>query len=114
MDFHYWTQPLPIWTSWYAAKLPAWFQKLSVVCVLIIEIGLPLLIFGPRLLRYMAFSGFTLLMLLIAGTGNYNFFNPLTMLLALTLLARYAMPDYLSPHRQHEHLRPFHSIDGLP
>ena len=95
MDFHYWTQPLPIWTSWYAAKLPAWFHKLSVVCVLIIEIVLPLLIFGPRLLRYMAFSGFTVLMLLIAGTGNYNFFNPLTMLLALTLLDDSVWPRFL-------------------
>ena len=20
LDYHYWTQPLPIWTSWYAAQ----------------------------------------------------------------------------------------------
>ncbi len=86
MDFHYWTQPLPIWTSWHAAKLPPWCQKLSVVGVYIIELGLPWFIFGPRLLRYAAFGGITLLMLLIAGTGNYNFFNLLTFLLALTLL----------------------------
>ena len=46
---HYWTQPLPIWTSWYATKLPQWFQKLSVVFVFVVELGLPWLIFGPRL-----------------------------------------------------------------
>ena len=51
LNFHYWTQPLPVWTSWYAAKLPEWFQKLSVIVVLVIELGTPWLIFGPRRLR---------------------------------------------------------------
>ena len=86
LDYHYWTQPLPIWTSWYAAKLPAWFQKLSVVFVFIVELGLPWCIFAPRRLRYVAFGGITLLMFLISVTGNYNFFNLLTFVLALTLL----------------------------
>jgi len=44
LDFHYWTQPLPIWTSWYAAKLPSWFPKLSVIVVFLIEMGLPWLL----------------------------------------------------------------------
>ncbi|MCH8150521.1 MAG: lipase maturation factor family protein, partial [Planctomycetes bacterium] len=95
MDYHYWTQPLPTWISWYAAKLPPWIQRLSVVGVLIIELVLPFLIFGPRLLRYIAFSGFMLLMLLIAGTGNYTFFNLLTVLFALTLLDDRIWPRFL-------------------
>ncbi len=95
LDFHYWTQPLPIWTSWFAAKLPQWFQKLSVVGVLAIELGLPWFIFGPRVLRYIAFGGFALLMLLIAATGNYNFFNLLTFVLALALLDDRAWPRFL-------------------
>lgn len=41
LNYHYWTQPLPNWTSWYAAKLPVWFQKLSVVGVFLIEMLLP-------------------------------------------------------------------------
>jgi hypothetical protein len=86
MEFHYWTQPLPIWTSWYADKSPSWSQSASVVGVLIIELGLAIFIFGPRLTRYLAFAGITLLMLLISSTGNYNFFNLLTVVLALTLL----------------------------
>jgi predicted DCC family thiol-disulfide oxidoreductase YuxK len=72
LDFHYWTQPLPIWTSWYAAKLPEWFQKLSVSFVFVVELGLPWLIFGPRLLRYLACGGITLLMLLIAATSLHQ------------------------------------------
>jgi lipase maturation factor 1 len=95
LNFHYWTQPLPIWTSWYAAKLPEWFQKLSVVFVLIVELGAPWLMFGPRALRYVACGAVTLLMLLIAATGNYNFFNLLTIVLALTLLDDKAWPRFL-------------------
>jgi hypothetical protein len=95
LDFHYWTQPLPIWTSWYAAKLPEWFQKLSVVFVLFVELVLPWFIFGPRLLRYFACGGITLLMVLIAVTGNYNFFNLLTVVLALMLLDDKAWPQSL-------------------
>ncbi len=95
LGYHYWTQPLPIWTSWYAAQLPAWFQKLSVIGVLFIELVLPWLVFGPRILRYIACGGIILLMLLIAATGNYNFFNFLTMILALTLLDDRIWPQFL-------------------
>ncbi len=95
LDFHYWTQPLPIWTSWYAAKLPHWFQALSVVAVLGVELVLPWFIVGPRYLRYVACAGFTLLMLLISATGNYNFFNLLTIALALTLVDDRAWPRWM-------------------
>lgn len=95
LNFHYWTQPLPIWTSWYAAKLPEWFQKLSVIGVFVIELGTPWLIFGPRKLRYVAGGAITLLMALIAATGNYNFFNLLTVALALLLLDDRAWPNFL-------------------
>jgi hypothetical protein len=93
--FHYWTQPLPIWTSWYAAQLPEWFQKTSVAFVLIIELVFPWLIFGPRRCRYVAFAGISILMALIAATGNYNFFNLLTVVLAITLLDDSAWPAWL-------------------
>jgi len=48
--------------------------------------GFPLLIFGPRTLRLAACAGVVLLQLLIFATGNYNFFNLLTVALALLLL----------------------------
>jgi lipase maturation factor 1 len=95
LNFHYWTQPLPLWTSWYVAQLPEWFQKLSVVFVFIVELVLPWLILGPRLLRYIACGGIVLLMLLISATGNYNFFNLLTIILALTLLDDKIWPRFL-------------------
>lgn len=95
LDFHYWTQPLPIWTSWYAAKLPEWWQKLSVVFLFIVELILPWFIFGPRRLRYVACGGIVTLMLLIAATGNYNFFNLLAIALAILLLDDRAWPGFL-------------------
>jgi lipase maturation factor 1 len=95
LDFHYWTQPLPIWTSWYAAKSPEWFQKLSVVFLFLVELGSPWLIFGPRRLRHIACGGISLLMLLIAITGNYNFFNLLAIVLAMTLLDDAMWPSFL-------------------
>jgi len=95
LDYHYWTQPLPLWTSWYAAQLPHWFQKLCVAGVLFVELVLPWFIFGPRALRFGAFVGIALLMLLIGSTGNYNFFNFLTLVLAVTLLDDGAWPEFL-------------------
>ena len=51
--------------------------------VLLIEIILPWLILGPRRGRQVACAGFLLLMVLIGFTGNYNFFNLLTIVLAI-------------------------------
>ena len=86
LDYHFYTQPLPTWIAWYAQQLPAWFKKLAVVVTYLLEMGLPLLIFGPRSLRLAACAGMVFLQLLIFATGNYNFFNLLTIALALLLL----------------------------
>jgi predicted DCC family thiol-disulfide oxidoreductase YuxK len=85
LQYHYWTQPLPTPVAWYAAQLPAWFQKLSVVGVFAIELGAPILLLMPRRLRRLGALLIIALQLLIALTGNYAYFNLLT--LALCLLA---------------------------
>ncbi len=95
MDFHYWTQPLPVWTSWYAAKLPDRLQGISVVAVFIIELLVPFFIFGPRFLRVTAFALISVFMGLIAATGNYTFFNVLTLLLTLLLLDDRCWPRFM-------------------
>jgi uncharacterized membrane protein YphA (DoxX/SURF4 family) len=86
LTFHYWTQPLPTVFAWYAHQLPLWAQKTSIVVMYAIEIGFPFLIFAGRRARAIAFAGFVLLQLLIALTGNYGFFNLLTILLCVPLL----------------------------
>jgi hypothetical protein len=86
LQYHYATQPLPTWTSWYMHQLPGWFQSMSVLVTFLIELVLPVLILGPRRARLVACAGIVLLQLLIAATGNYGFFNLLTIVLCVPLL----------------------------
>ena len=86
LTFHYETQPLPTWIGWYAHQLPVWFQKISVAIMFGIELAGPLLIFCGRRPRQIACGAFVLLMLLISLTGNYCFFNLLTVALCVLLL----------------------------
>ena len=84
--YHYETQPLPTWVGWYAHQFSQGFQEFSVVCVFIIQLGVVFLIFGPRRIRYIGCAALVLFDLLIILTGNYGFFNLLTIALCLLLL----------------------------
>ncbi len=86
LTYHYETQCIPTAIAWYAHQLPLWFQKLSVVGVFVIEIGVSFLIFLPRRPRVVAFWGLVFRELLIILTGNYNFFNILSITLCICLL----------------------------
>jgi predicted DCC family thiol-disulfide oxidoreductase YuxK len=86
LDFHYETQPLPTWLAYSAHYSPQWLHHTSVVLMFVIEIGFAFLVLGPRWLRIWAFWPMVLLQLAIALTGNYCFFNLLTVLLCLWLL----------------------------
>ena len=84
--FHYQTQPLPNSLAWYANLLPAWFQKLSCVVMFAIELAAPLCIPGPRRIRHAAALWLIFLQVVIALTGNYAFFNLVTIGLCLACL----------------------------
>ncbi len=86
LTYHYQTQPLPTILAWYAHQLPAWLQRGCVGVMFVVELALPFGMFCGRRGRRMAFGGLMLLQIAIAATGNYTFFNLLTMLLCLTLL----------------------------
>ncbi|XP_003461612.1 lipase maturation factor 2 isoform X1 [Cavia porcellus] len=87
LTYHYETQCLPTPAAWFAHHLPIWLHKLSVVATFLIEIAVPLLFFAPiRRLRLAAFYTQVLLQVLIIITGNYNFFNLLTLVLTTALL----------------------------
>jgi len=94
LSYHWWTQPLPAWTAWYVAKLPDFTSRFAVAVTLVIELGLPFLIWLGRIPRLVATAGFVLLQLLIAATGSYGFFNLLTLVLCTTLVddARWPRP----------------------
>jgi hypothetical protein len=87
LSYHYWTQPLPTTLAWYANLLPAWFQKVSCALMFLVEFGAPVLLFVPKAwARRTAAGSIAALMVLIALTGNYGFFNLLTIVLCLPLL----------------------------
>jgi hypothetical protein len=86
LTVHYETQPLPTWIGWYAHQLPVWCQKTSCGIMFVIELAVPLLILCGRRSRQIACAAFALLMLLISLSGNYCFFNLLTVALCVLLL----------------------------
>ncbi|KAM3927486.1 lipase maturation factor 2 isoform 2-T2 [Leptodactylus fuscus] len=87
LTYHYETQCIPTPLAWYAHQLPVWFQKLSVVSTYVIEIGVPWLFFLPsRRLRLFSFYSQVLLQMMIILSGNYNFFNLLTLVICFSLL----------------------------
>jgi hypothetical protein len=100
LTYHYETQPIPTWTAWSVHHFPLWFHKASCLLMFFIEIVVPSLIIvvwfvehiAPNLVRttrvpkiFIAAS-FTGLMIITLVTGNYTFFNWLTILLALSML----------------------------
>ena len=86
LDYHFWSQPLPTWTAWYMNQLPEWCKRAAVLATYALEIGFPLLIFGTRTMRLVGCAGTVFMQLMIFTTGNYNFFNLLTIALAGLLL----------------------------
>jgi lipase maturation factor 1 len=83
LDVHFFTQPLPTWTAWYAHHAPHWLHVLMLLGMFAVELVLPFAVFGPRRLRIAFGAGTMLLMLAIGSTGNYGFFNLLTFALAV-------------------------------
>ena len=79
LEYHYFTQPLPTPLAWFAQQLPVTWQTISVWMMFAIELVLPFFLFGPRRVRLFAVGGIATLQLLIALTGNYGFFNLLTL-----------------------------------
>jgi hypothetical protein len=82
MNYHFATQCLPAPLAWYLHRLPAVFGNVATAVTFVIELPLALLILAPlRMWRFV--SGFVqiALQLSIILSGNYTFFNYLTILL---------------------------------
>ena len=109
LDYHFWTQPLPPWTAWYAQQLPPWMHRAMTLGMFVIELGAPWLIFAPPRFARLRLTAFVLLVLGqlgIAVTGNYGFFNLLSLTLCVPLLddavLRRAIPLRLAKPIAHE------------
>ncbi len=104
LSYYFQTEPLPTPLAWYAHHLPPDLLKACTVATFVIELGLPFLIFFPRRLRFVAAFGILLLQVVILLTGNYAFFNLLTMALCLVLFddaaLRKVLPDRVTRFAQ--------------
>jgi len=86
LQYHFFTQPIPTPLAWYANQLPPFVLKSFVAGMFVIELILPFLVWGPRLARLIAATGFILLHLGISLTGNYTFLNYLSITLSIPVL----------------------------
>ncbi len=83
LRFHFMTQPLPNPIAYYVYRAPGWLLDFSTLATLVIEFAAPFLLFGPRRVRLVGASLLIFLQVLILLTGNYAFFNYLTIALCL-------------------------------
>jgi lipase maturation factor 1 len=86
LTFHFETQPLPTAFAWYAHQFPVWFQKVSCAAMFAIELAAPLCLVAPRRVRHWGAIALIVLQVAIALTGNYAFFNLLSIGLCLACL----------------------------
>ena len=98
LGYHYETQPLPHWFSWYLHHAPDWFGSASLIVMFAIEIVIPFTIFFPPRWRRSRITGCVLMCFLqlgIVASGNYGFFNLLAIVLYLALLDDRALASFL-------------------
>lgn len=95
LNYYFETQPLPTPLAWYAHHLPQWLLMGSTAATLIIELLFSFLIFSPRRFRMIAACCIILFQSLIVLTGNYNFFNLLTIAICLFLFDDAALNERL-------------------
>lgn len=86
LHYHYETQPLPTPVAWYMHLLSRWFSNASVVFLFFVELVAAFFIFAPRRLRLFAAGSMVALQASIFLTGNYTFFNLLTIALCVFLV----------------------------
>ena len=86
MTVYYETSPIPTWLGWYAHNLPEWWHHFESRAAMVLELAVPLFIFGPRVGRVVAFVLLTGFQLLDLTTANYGFFCYHALILHVFLL----------------------------
>ena len=86
LTYHYETQPIPNPLAYYARHLPAEFHRATTALTLAIELLAPCMIIAGRRLRVVAAVLLVGLQISIAATGNFAFFNLLSVALCVFLV----------------------------
>ena len=98
LDYHYWTQPLPHGFSIWIHSLPSLFDQISLYLMFGIELILPFFLFLPGIFRRIGVIGQIILQIAILLSGNYGFFNLLTLCLCIPLIDDRMLPNFLTKH----------------
>ena len=97
LRYHFFTQPLPTPLAYYMQQAPGWLLDTLTFATLVIELVAPFFLFAhPRRVRQIAAAVLVSLQLFIALTGNYGFFNLLTIILCLWALDDDCFPGRLT------------------
>lgn len=86
LRYHFETQPLPTFVGYYAHQIPDRVKTALTFMMFVVELGVPFLIFFPQRVRRWAFFPLAALLWGIALTGNYGFFDFLSVALCVLLL----------------------------
>lgn len=86
---HYQSQSLPTPLAWWMHKLPMPLHRLSTVIMFVTEAAVSMLAFAPShgAMRRAAFALQLALQLMIGATGSFSFFNVLSAVLCIPLIA---------------------------
>ena len=98
LDYHYWTQPLPHGLSTWIHSLPQWFDHISLYLMYGIELILPFFLFLPGIFRRIGVIGQIILQIAILLSGNYGFFNLLTLCLCILLIDDGMLPRFITKY----------------
>ena len=99
LDYHWATQPLPTPLAWFARRYTSSaVRKLGVALTLALEGPGTLLLIAPfRACRHVGATAQIVLQVAIAATGNYTFFNLLTVALMVACYDDAGLPRLLAP-----------------
>jgi hypothetical protein len=94
LNYHYETQPLPTPLAWFMHQLPPSFDSFCTICMFVVELIVPFFMLGGRRARIFAAVATISLQVMILLTGNYTFFNLLTILLCVSLFDNSSLPRF--------------------
>lgn len=113
LEYHFASQCIPTPLAWFAHQFPPIFLRAAVAATILIEIPLTFMLISPlKIVRRIGTVLQVFLQLMILLTGNYNFFNILT--IALTMQCWLSDDTYdLQITKEKNDLMSFLSSDGL-